>query len=126
MRGGQLGSEVVQAFEPTRDQEETRAASRERSGVQGFDATTIDQIAAGTGISRRSFFRYFASKEDVVLGELVDRGGIVATALAARPASESPWDAVRAALLELQATIVRDEFELALGRMLYATPTLRA
>ncbi|WP_169728261.1 TetR/AcrR family transcriptional regulator [Arthrobacter castelli] len=94
---------------------------------QGFEATTIDQIAADTGISRRSFFRYFASKEDVVLGELFDRGGIVATALAGRPPGESPWDAVKAALLELQrVTRASDESELQLGRMLYDTPTLRA
>lgn len=94
---------------------------------QGFEATTIDQIAADSGISRRSFFRYFASKEDVVLGELFDRGGIVATALAGRPPGESPWDAVKAALLELQqVTRASDESELQLGRMLYDTPTLRA
>ena len=94
---------------------------------RGFEATTIDQIVAGTGISRRSFFRYFASKEDVVLGELFDRGGIAAAALTGRPADESPWDAVRAALLELQQAVrVTDESELEFGRMLYDTPTLRA
>ncbi|MFC7375793.1 TetR/AcrR family transcriptional regulator [Brachybacterium sp. GCM10030267] len=94
---------------------------------QGFEATTVDQIAAQTGISRRSFFRYFASKEDVVVGELADRGAIVAAALAERPAEESPWDAMKAALLELQASMrVSDEMELEFGRILYDTPSLRA
>ncbi|GAA4881332.1 TetR family transcriptional regulator [Saccharopolyspora cebuensis] len=46
---------------------------------QGFEATTVDHIAEAAGISRRTFFRYFRSKEDVVfpshderLGEVVD------------------------------------------------------
>lgn len=35
----------------------------------GFEATTIDAIAAAAGISRRTFFRYFESKNDVAWGE---------------------------------------------------------
>ena len=41
---------------------------------QGFEQTTIDQIAAKAGISRRSFFRYFGTKEDIVLGDLAADG----------------------------------------------------
>lgn len=94
---------------------------------QGFDATTVDQIAAATGISRRSFFRYFATKEDVLLGELVDRGRALATQLAARPADEPPWVALRAAMIRLRDTRTPDDdAELRLGGMLYGTPSLRA
>ena len=40
---------------------------------QGFEETTVDQIAEAAGISRRSFFRYFATKEDVVLGDMIEQ-----------------------------------------------------
>jgi AcrR family transcriptional regulator len=40
---------------------------------QGFDATTTTQIANEVGISSRSLFRYFATKEDLVLGHLTGR-----------------------------------------------------
>lgn len=94
---------------------------------RGFEDTTIEQIAEHAGISRRSFFRYFATKEDVVLGELVERGRIVASALAERPVDEPPWEAIRAALLELRDAIAATKVDdLEIGRMLYGTPTLRA
>jgi mycofactocin system transcriptional regulator len=36
---------------------------------QGYDQTTVDQIATAVGVSRRTFFRYYESKRDVVWGE---------------------------------------------------------
>ena len=36
---------------------------------QGYEETTVDEIAAAVGISRRTFFRYYESKRDVVWGE---------------------------------------------------------
>ncbi|UOE21954.1 TetR family transcriptional regulator [Thermobifida halotolerans] len=94
---------------------------------RGFEATTVDQIAEAAGISRRSFFRYFATKEDVVLGDLIDRGHRVHSALTARPAEEEPWTAVRAAFLALRDE-ARDSVgtELRIARMLFQTPSLRA
>jgi AcrR family transcriptional regulator len=94
---------------------------------QGFDATTIDQIVAAVGVSRRSFFRYFGTKEDIVLGDLVARGAAIAKEVAARPAGEEPWEALRAGFQASQEKTVPDpDFELALGRMLFETPSLHA
>jgi AcrR family transcriptional regulator len=85
--------------------ERTRAAMRaEVSDVafrlfaqQGYDNTTVEQIAAEAGLSRTTFFRYFGTKEDVVLGRLGEVGHQIAAALTGRPAHERPWDSLRRA-----------------------------
>ena len=65
----------------------------------GFDATTIEDIAAAVDIAPRTFFHYFATKEDAVLADYADRLGRITLALAERPAAEAPWTALREALL---------------------------
>jgi AcrR family transcriptional regulator len=75
-------------------------------GEQGFEATTVDQIAAAAGMSRRTFFRYFAGKDELVLERLQEAGGRVAAALGRRPADEPVWTALRAAFDEI---VVRQE-----------------
>lgn len=62
---------------------------------QGFDATTVEQIAEAAGLSRRSFHRYFASKDDVLTAALEDTGAAIAASIAARPGNESPWLVLR-------------------------------
>ncbi|MDX6301431.1 MAG: hypothetical protein QOF53_2645 [Nocardioidaceae bacterium] len=65
---------------------------------RGFDGTTVDQIAEAAGMSRRTFFRYFAGKDELILDKLLEVGDHVAAALAARPADEAAWPALRASL----------------------------
>lgn len=64
---------------------------------RGFENTTVEQIAAAAGLSRTTFFRYFGTKEELVLGRVSEFGRQVADALASRPAEEQPWDALRRA-----------------------------
>ncbi|MCK9794857.1 TetR/AcrR family transcriptional regulator [Isoptericola sp. 4D.3] len=93
---------------------------------QGFAATTIDQIAAAAGISRRSFFRYFGTKEDIVLGDLAVQGELVRDALEAVPLTVPPWDALQEALWKVEGLVGDDETMLKIATMMYETPSLRA
>jgi len=92
----------------------------------GFEATTIDQIAASARISRRSFFRYFGTKEDIVLGDLASQGETVRDALESIPLSVGPWEALRAALDAVDALDVDPAVTLKISKMMYETPSLRA
>jgi AcrR family transcriptional regulator len=62
---------------------------------QGYDDTTVDQIAAAAGMSRRTFFRYFASKDDLVIGKYDLFADRMADALDARPDDEPVWESLR-------------------------------
>ena len=63
----------------------------------GFAETTARDIAQAVGVSERTFFRYFTSKEDVVFGAQQELGADLARRLAARPANEAPFSACDAA-----------------------------
>ncbi|HLH68929.1 MAG TPA: TetR family transcriptional regulator [Candidatus Dormibacteraeota bacterium] len=92
-----------------------------------FDAVTIDEIAAAAGISRRTFFRYFPSKEEVVLGFLDRMGRLLRDAIVARPPEEPPLQAVHTALRpRIAAYSAAADRTLALVRLLQRSPSLRA
>jgi AcrR family transcriptional regulator len=94
---------------------------------QGFEATTVEQIAAAAGISSRSFFRYFAAKEDVVIGDPLPAGELIRSALQSRPPEEAAGAALRQALLALLDTVRADpDFALQSSRLMLSTPGLRA
>jgi AcrR family transcriptional regulator len=93
---------------------------------QGFEQTTIDQIAATASISRRSFFRYFGTKEDIVLGHLASRGELARDALEQVPPTVGPWDALRTALHAVDALSVEPGVTLKIATMMYGTPSLRS
>ncbi len=61
----------------------------------GYEATTVDQIATAAGMSKRSFFRYFATKEELVLSKYERTGEDLAAALRARPGDEPLWRSLR-------------------------------
>ncbi|MCH5676607.1 mycofactocin system transcriptional regulator [Streptomyces gilvus] len=67
---------------------------------QGFDRTTVDDIAAAAGISRRTFFRYFASKNDLVWGDFEGQLTRLRALLAASDPDIPMMDAIRAAVVE--------------------------
>ncbi|GAA2093714.1 TetR family transcriptional regulator [Actinomadura alba] len=62
---------------------------------KGFDATTVEEIADAVDVSSRTFFRYFASKEEVVLTFQEEQFAAVLEELLARPAGEPVMTALR-------------------------------
>ncbi|MFB9568414.1 TetR family transcriptional regulator [Saccharopolyspora hordei] len=76
--------------------------------AHGYEATTIDEIAAAVEVSPRTFFRYFASKEDIALAKGAEFDELMLDALAARPAAEPPLDALRHAVLEMLRAAATD------------------
>lgn len=62
---------------------------------RGYEATTIDAIAAAVGMSQRSVFRYFATKEEIVVGKLDLAVDQMLETLRTRPAGEPIWASLR-------------------------------
>ncbi|WP_230686356.1 TetR/AcrR family transcriptional regulator [Catellatospora vulcania] len=123
-------------MEPTttlreRKKEATRQALHEavlRLAVErGLDAVTVDAIADEANVSRRTFSNYFANKEDALLhGDRMRINGLLEL-LRARPAGESPWQALTAAALAQFEQIGEvDPNWVAQTRLLRRHPTLLA
>jgi mycofactocin system transcriptional regulator len=68
--------------------------------ARGFDATTVDEIAAAAGIGRRTFFRYFPSKNDIPWGAFEDELDRMRVRLKACPPEVPLADAIRVALID--------------------------
>ena len=68
--------------------------------AQGFDATTVDEIAAAAGIGRRTFFRYFPSKNDIPWGAFEHELERMRVRLKACPPEVPLMDAIRVALID--------------------------
>lgn len=67
---------------------------------QGFEDTTVDDIAAAAGIGRRTFFRYFRSKNDIAWGDFEGELDRMRDHLAALPAELPVMDAIREAIVD--------------------------
>ncbi|MEO3847202.1 TetR family transcriptional regulator [Streptomyces sp. B8F3] len=94
---------------------------------KGFEAVTVDEIAATAGVSKRTFFRYFASREDVVVHFLAGLGTGMRAALAARPGDELPSAALRHTVrTAMSACGDRSGRTLRVVRLILGTPALRA
>jgi AcrR family transcriptional regulator len=89
----------------------TRASIREHAlrlfTEQGYAATTIEQIAEAAEVSPATFFRYFPTKEDVVLQDDLDI--VTAEALEAQPPELSPIAAFRAASRQTLASLTPED-----------------
>lgn len=92
---------------------------------QGYEQTTIEEIAAAADISPSTFFNYFATKEDVVMLDVYDP--IALDVLAQRPENEPVSRTFREVLHSLAAVLDRDrDFILARARLIFHEPELRS
>jgi TetR/AcrR family transcriptional regulator, regulator of mycofactocin system len=80
--------------------EELEQAAFALFAAQGFESTTVDEIAAAAGIGRRTFFRYFPSKNDVPWGAFEDELDRMRVRLKACPPEVPLMDAIRLALID--------------------------
>jgi AcrR family transcriptional regulator len=123
----------VATNEPTlqeRKQELVRAelfnAAWQLFGERGYEATTVAEIAAAAGVSRRTFFRYYASKEDVLIETTDELAEAMLAAMAERPADEPPLVAIERALAPvLQAQLAQSERLQTIIKLLRGSRTLR-
>jgi AcrR family transcriptional regulator len=92
---------------------------------RGFEATTLDDIAAAADISRRSFFHYFASKEDVVFAWQEEITAALIAAVAARPTAESMLTAAENAILTMVRQLEPGE-AIAMAQLKRDNPALQA
>jgi AcrR family transcriptional regulator len=91
----------------------TRASLREHAlrlfREQGYPATTVEQIAAAAEVSPSTFFRYFPTKEDVVIQD--DMDARLFASFERQPPELGPVAALRASLLEVAASFTPGELE---------------
>lgn len=102
-----------------------QAAALELFLRQGFEATTLDQIAEAADVSRRSLFHYFASKEEMVLSAKADIAPLIRDAVAARPADEPLLAMAEQALIDMARHFQTPEAK-AIARLIHDTPALAA
>lgn len=76
-----------------------RAAALELFDASSFEAVSVEEIAAAAGVSKTTFFNYFATKEAVVIDPDPEAPEHWSALMEARPAGEPVWDSIQAVVL---------------------------
>ena len=102
------------------------AAAEELFLVRGFDEVTVEEITRAAGVSRRTFFRYFDSKEDVMVERSDQFGERLLVELAARPLDEPALLSIRNALIPaVEASLAERNLVRYIIRLIRETSALR-
>jgi AcrR family transcriptional regulator len=122
---------VVEAASGLRERKKARTreaiidAALDLFAHRGFDATTIEDIAAAADVSPRTFFRYFDSKVDLVMAHNEAHGDKVAPLVVARPSSEGPLEALRQVMQQMLLELLADPSVVREFQVMMGAPTLR-
>jgi AcrR family transcriptional regulator len=122
---------VVEAANGLRERKKARTreaiidAALDLFARKGFDATTVEDIAAAADVSPRTFFRYFESKLDLVMARNEAHGHKIGPLIAARPVSEGPLEALRQVMQQSLCELLADPSVVREFRVMMSTPTLR-
>jgi AcrR family transcriptional regulator len=92
---------------------------------KGFEGATVEEIAAAAGISRRTFFHYFESKDDILLSLQSNVGELFAAEVRRAEPGSSPFELVRDAALRVCASIPSDDM-LAIDRLMRGSASVQA
>lgn len=76
---------------------------------QGYEATTLDAIAADAGISRRTFFHYFKSKDDILISQEAGMGEQLVAVIEVEPDAGKPFRTVREAMRRVASSYSLDQ-----------------
>ena len=119
----ELGQRDLQK-QATRDA--LRTAAVRLFADQGFRETTADEISAAVGVSRRTFFHHFSSKDEVLLGHIDEQLAMLRAELASTPSELEPTDRAGLAVASLAAAMQqRDDLLLQL-ELMHKAPELMA
>lgn len=102
------------------------AAAMELFATKGYDATTVDEIAAAAGVARRTFFRHFRAKEEAIFPDHDDTLVRAKAVLDAAPAHENPIDTVCRGIKEVMKMYAASpDLSVARYRLTREVPALR-
>lgn len=105
---------------------ELAAAAMELFATKGYEATTVDEIAAAAGVARRTFFRHFRSKEEAIFPDHDDTLVRVEAVLHAAAPHEHPLDTVCRGIKEVMKMYVASPaVSVERYRLTREVPTLR-
>ncbi|MFF7444679.1 MULTISPECIES: TetR family transcriptional regulator [unclassified Streptomyces] len=125
--------ETLRERKKQRTREALIRAALELFTTRGYEGTTVDDITEAVEVSQRTFFRYFANKEEAALAAEAMTVEHFVAAVRGRPAHEGPLEALRQAVLEgwdtlndVIESVVPVELYLRMYRVVESTPVLLA
>lgn len=95
---------------------------------QGYEGTTVEDIAERADVSMRTFFRYFATKDQTVFNDLPPTDGAISQQILTRPSTEDPWTKLNRSYCAIARRHSDDELQRIRTRyrLIRATPALLA